>query len=85
MDVLVSGAAGGDQGDSMLPIATVIGEQLGVPVQQVPAEKFGPLGQIFAMDQPASSAWTRDTYGWEPTHPSLLADLAAGGYPALES
>ncbi len=22
------------------------------------------------------------TYGWEPTHPSLLADLEAGEYPA---
>lgn len=73
----------GDEGDSMLEIATVIGEQLGLPVRQVEAESFGPLGQIFAMDQPASSAWTRATYGWEPIHPSLLADLRAGDYPAL--
>lgn len=74
----------GDEGDSMLAIATVIGEQLGLPVQQVPAELFGPLGEIFATDQPASSVWTRKTYGWEPTRPSLLADLAAGDYPALD-
>jgi nucleoside-diphosphate-sugar epimerase len=72
----------GDEGDTMLEIATVIGAQLGLPVQQVPAEAFGPLGQIFEMDQPATSAWTRETYGWEPTHPSLLADLEAGEYPA---
>ncbi|MDQ1549204.1 MAG: hypothetical protein QOD27_862 [Microbacteriaceae bacterium] len=74
----------GDEGDSMLAIATVIGEQLGLPVQQVPGETFGPLGQIFATDQPASSAWTRDTYGWRPTHPSLLADLEAGDYPEVK-
>jgi len=72
----------GDEGDTMLSIATAIGEQLGVPVQEVPAETFGPLGTIFGVDQPASSAWTRETYGWEPVHPSLLADLEAGDYPA---
>ncbi|MBA8796048.1 nucleoside-diphosphate-sugar epimerase [Friedmanniella endophytica] len=70
-----------DEGDTMLELATVIGEQLGVPVRRVPTESFGPIGPLFAMDQPASSAWTRTTYGWQPTHPSLLADLAAGDYP----
>lgn len=74
-----------DEGDSMLSIATVIGEQLGVPVQQAPAETFGPLAEVFAQDQPATSAWTREAYGWEPSHPSLLADLAAGDYPAPDA
>jgi nucleoside-diphosphate-sugar epimerase len=74
----------GDEGDSMLAIATAIGEQLGLPVKQVPAETFGPLGEIFVLDQPASSAWTRETYGWQPTHPSLLADLEAGNYPEVQ-
>ncbi len=45
------------------------------PVQPVPQETFGPFGPIFAMDQPASSARTRDALGWQPTHPSLLQDL----------
>ena len=72
----------GDEGDTMLSLATIIGEQLGVPVQQVPVETFGPLGTIFAMDQPATSAWTRETFGWQPTHPSLVDDLKAGDYPA---
>lgn len=71
----------GDEGDTMLSLATAIAEQLGVPVQEVSAETFGPLGVIFSADQPASSAWTRETYGWAPTYPSLLADLEAGEYP----
>ena len=39
------------------------------------------LGRIFAIDQPASSALTRERFGWEPTHPSLLDDLQTGNYP----
>ena len=38
-------------------------------------ETFGPLGPIFATDQPSSSARTRQALGWEPAHPSLLEDL----------
>lgn len=64
-----------DEGDRVLDIATVIGRRLGLPVEPVPDETFGPLGPIFAMDQPASSAQTRRALGWEPTHPSLLDDL----------
>jgi nucleoside-diphosphate-sugar epimerase len=65
-----------DEGDAVRDIATVIGRRLGLPVQPVPASDFGPFGPIFAMDQPASSAHTRQALGWQPTHASLLADLA---------
>jgi nucleoside-diphosphate-sugar epimerase len=65
----------GDEGDAVRDIATVIGRRLGLPVESVPQENFGPLGPIFAMDQPASSAHTRDVLGWQPTHPGLLEDL----------
>ncbi|MFI5933325.1 SDR family oxidoreductase [Actinoplanes sp. NPDC051494] len=64
-----------DEGDAVRDIAGVIGRRLGLPVASVPAETFGPLGAIFATDQPSSSARTRETLGWEPRHPSLLADL----------
>jgi nucleoside-diphosphate-sugar epimerase len=64
-----------DQGDAVRDIATVIGQQLRLPVQAMPQETFGPLGPIFAADQPSSSARTRQTLGWEPRHPSLLKDL----------
>ena len=65
-----------DEGDAVRDIAEVIGHRLGLPVQQVPQENFGPLGAIFATDQPASSARTREALGWRPIHPRLLADLA---------
>jgi nucleoside-diphosphate-sugar epimerase len=71
-----------DEGDPMLAIATAIGEALDLPVEPVPAESFGFLGTIFGVDQPSSSTLTRERFGWEPTHPSLLEDLAAGDYPA---
>ncbi|GGM21106.1 3-beta hydroxysteroid dehydrogenase [Streptomyces fumigatiscleroticus] len=64
-----------DEGDAVRDIATVIGRRLGLPVEKVPQATFGPFGPIFAMDQPASSAHTRDALGWQPTHSSLLEDL----------
>jgi nucleoside-diphosphate-sugar epimerase len=64
-----------DEGDTVRDIATVIGRRLGLPVQPMPQETYGPLGPIFAADQPSSSAHTRQTLGWQPTHPSLLEDL----------
>lgn len=71
----------GDEGDPMRAIAEVIGRRLGVPVEPAAAESFGPLGAIFAADQPSSSALTRERFGWKPTGPSLLDDLETGDYP----
>ncbi|SDT06483.1 SDR family oxidoreductase [Microlunatus soli] len=71
-----------DEGDSMLSIATAIGHELALPVEPVSTESFGFLGSIFAMDQPSSSAKTRELFGWQPKHPSLLDDLRAGDYPS---
>jgi nucleoside-diphosphate-sugar epimerase len=79
--VLESASAGtswhavADEGDAVHDIAAVIGRRLSLAVKAVPQETFGPFGPIFAMDQPASSAHTREVLGWEPTHPSLLEDL----------
>ena len=64
-----------DEGDAVRDIAAVIARRLGLEVRSLPVEDFGPFGPIFAMDQPASSAVTRAELGWEPVHPSLLADL----------
>ena len=64
-----------DEGDQVRDIAAVIGRRLGLPVQQVSPETYGPLAPIFAADQPASSAHTRQSLDWTPKHPSLLEDL----------
>ena len=70
-----------DEGDTMRAIAEAIGDRLGLPTESVPAEKFGFLGTIFGIDQPASSALTQEKFGWHPIHPSLLDDLRSGTYP----
>ncbi len=64
-----------DEGDAVRDIATVIGRRLELPVETVPQETYGPLGPIFAADQPSSSTHTQEALGWEPTHPGLLEDL----------
>ena len=51
------------------------GRRLGLPVEPVPEETYGPFGPIFAMDQPASSAHTRAALGWQSTDLNLLRDL----------
>ena len=64
-----------DQGDAVRDIATVVGRRLELPVEAVPQETFGPLGPIFATDQPSTSTHTRQALGWEPRQLSLLEDL----------
>jgi nucleoside-diphosphate-sugar epimerase len=64
-----------DEGDKVRDIAAIIGRRLGLPVESVPLETYGPLGPIFLSDQPSSSTHTRRALGWEPKHPSLLEDL----------
>ena len=64
-----------DEGDAVRDIAAVIGRRLHLPVESVPEETFGPIGPIFAMDQPSTSHHTRQALCWEPKHPNLLADL----------
>ncbi|MFF0189142.1 SDR family oxidoreductase [Streptomyces sp. NPDC005244] len=71
-----------DEGDTMLSMAEMIGHRLGLPVDAVPPESFGFLGTLFALDQPSSSAVTREKFGWQPTRPSLLEDLETGQYLA---
>ncbi|TDN46559.1 nucleoside-diphosphate-sugar epimerase [Curtobacterium flaccumfaciens] len=64
-----------DEGDRVRDLVAVIGRRLGVPVERVADEVFGEFAPIFAMDQPASGAHTQRSLGWQPRHPSLLADL----------
>ncbi|WP_028935801.1 SDR family oxidoreductase [Pseudonocardia spinosispora] len=64
-----------DEGDAVRDIVAVIGRRLNLPVESRPEAHFGPLGPVFALDQPSSSTHTREALGWTPTHPRLLADL----------
>ena len=73
-----------EEGVPVRQIAEVIGAGLRVPpVSLSPAEAadhFGWLGPFAGLDLPASSAWTRERLGWEPTGPSLIADLERMDY-----
>jgi len=70
----------GDEGVPIRDIADVIARHLNLPTASVPAENFGFLGQILAIDQPASSALTRELLGWRPVQPGLIEDLDKGHY-----
>ncbi|MBV9452332.1 MAG: SDR family oxidoreductase [Streptosporangiaceae bacterium] len=70
----------GDEGVPIRDIAAVIGRHLNVPTASVPAEDFGWLGQILAIDQPASAELTRELLGWRPVQPGLIEDLDKGHY-----
>jgi len=70
----------GDEGVPVRDVAEVIGRHLNLSAASVPAEDFGFLGGILAVDQPASSALTRELLGWRPVQPGLIEDLDKGHY-----
>jgi nucleoside-diphosphate-sugar epimerase len=65
-------------------IAAVIGRHLGLPVIAISREEaeghFTWMTPYAAIDSPASSALTQKRFGWQPTHPGLIADLDEGHY-----
>lgn len=67
-------------------IAEAIGARVGVPAVSIPADVlmlpgyFGFLANLVTLDLPASNRITRQTLGWEPAQPRLLADLDNGHY-----
>jgi nucleoside-diphosphate-sugar epimerase len=73
-----------DDGVPFREIAEAIGRHLNVPVTSIAAEDandhFGFLGALVALDNPTSSAHTRELLGWQPTHPGLIDDLDQGHY-----
>ena len=72
------GAAEG--GVPMRDIVETIGRRLGVPTRSITAdeaaEHFGDAALFVALDNPTSSAITREQLGWAPTRATLLEDLA---------
>jgi nucleoside-diphosphate-sugar epimerase len=73
-----------EEGVPVRDIATAIGQHLDLPVAGVTAEqvaaRFGFLAPFLGVDNPASSASTRDRLGWEPVRRPLLDDLDHGTY-----
>jgi nucleoside-diphosphate-sugar epimerase len=73
-----------DEGVPFREIAEVIGRHLQVPAKSIAPEDapdhFGALAGFAALDVPASSALTRQRFGWQPTQPGLIADLDQGYY-----
>jgi nucleoside-diphosphate-sugar epimerase len=74
----------GDEGIPLLQIAEAIGRNLGLPSASVPTDEvqshFGFAAFVVALDNPTTSARTRELLDWRPTHPGLLADLDEGHY-----
>jgi nucleoside-diphosphate-sugar epimerase len=87
---LEKGAAGAryhgvaEEGVPVREIARVIGRHLGLPVVAVSPEKagahFGWLAHILAIDNPTSSALTRERLSWHPDQVPLIPDLDQGHY-----
>jgi nucleoside-diphosphate-sugar epimerase len=74
----------GDEGIPFRAIAEAIGHHLQVPIVSLSgpaaADHFGWLAFVAGIDSPASSLRTQQELGWQPSQPSLLADLAQGHY-----
>lgn len=73
-----------EEGVPFRDIAAAIGRQLKLPTASISAEEAGAhfswLGGMVALDNPASSALTRQRLGWQPQEPALIADIEQGHY-----
>jgi nucleoside-diphosphate-sugar epimerase len=74
----------GDEGIRFRDIAATIARHLNVPTAGIPADEaaghFGFLGMLVRLDNPTSSALTRELMSWKPEHPGLIEDMDAGHY-----
>ena len=69
-----------EEGVTFRDIAEAIGRALDLPVQSRPPVHFSALAGFVGADARVSSARTRELTGWQPTGPTLLADLAQRSY-----
>ncbi len=76
----------GESAITFQTIARLIGRMLNIPTLSVPTDRAvehfqNPFfAKAFAVDSPASSAYTRKLLGWNPIYPTLLEDLETGDY-----
>ena len=69
-----------EEGVAFRAIAEAIGRALDLPVEPRSRKHFGWLAGFVGADAVVSSTRTRELTGWEPTGPTLLADLAQPAY-----
>jgi nucleoside-diphosphate-sugar epimerase len=78
-----------DGGVAIRDIAEVIGKHLEIPAVSIAPEDaaghFTWLADFLSYDAPASSAFTRQLLGWEPTQVGLIEDLDQDHYYRLPS
>jgi hypothetical protein len=74
----------GDEGIPFREIAATIARHLDVPTASIPAGEaaghFGFLGTLVQLDNPTSSALTRELMSWKPEHPGLIEDIDGAHY-----
>jgi nucleoside-diphosphate-sugar epimerase len=73
-----------EEGVAMRAIAETIGEGLGIPVRSLAEDEaqahFEWIARFVPIDNPTSSAITRNSFGWRPERPELLADMRDSAY-----
>jgi nucleoside-diphosphate-sugar epimerase len=73
-----------EEGIPLKAIAEAVAERVGVPARsltpEAAGEQFGWLTMFAMADTTASSAVTRQTFDWRPSHPGLLEGIRRGGY-----
>ncbi|WP_329116500.1 SDR family oxidoreductase [Streptomyces sp. NBC_01465] len=73
-----------EEGVRFRDIAESIGRRLKLPAVSLTAEEasghFGLLAPLVSLDNPTSSALTRERFGWVPAHLGLIADIEEGHY-----
>jgi nucleoside-diphosphate-sugar epimerase len=73
-----------EEGVPFREIAGVIGRRLDVPVVSIApgeaAAHFGWFAHFAAIDNRASSQWTREQLGWQPKGPGLIEDIDRPDY-----
>lgn len=73
-----------EQGVPFREIAAMIGKHLSLPVESKTSENaaahFGWFTHFAALNNPTSSAFTREILGWQPEQKGLLADIETAGY-----
>jgi nucleoside-diphosphate-sugar epimerase len=74
----------GDDGIPFKTIAETIASQLGTEARSVTPEEAAQyltfLADFAQLDNPVSTTFTRETLGWEPTHPGWVEDVKSGHY-----